>query len=117
MGSSNWGSVDISIYIHTLRYCQGLTIQTTTVCCHTTYCDVILVACHETSQFVLCDTASGDVQKSPIWGRGCIGGDADEEEVSTVSITQCPAHSDIQSTTSDIFREVNTREGGDRGAN
>ena len=59
---------------------------------------------------MLCNTASGDIQKSTIWGLGSIGGDADEVEVSTVSITQCPAHSDIHSST-DIFR---TRKGGDR---
>ena len=63
---------------------------------------------------MLCDTGSGDVQKSPIWGLGSIGSNADEVEISTVSTTQCPAHSDIHSTT-DIFREVNTGEGGDRG--
>ena len=63
---------------------------------------------------MLCDTASGDVQESPIWGLGSIGGDADEVEISTVSTTQCPAHSHIHSST-DIFREVNTGEGGDSG--
>ena len=101
---------------HTLRSdCQGLTLppyQTPTV--DTTYCDVVLIACHEASQFILCDTTSGDVQKSPIWGLGSVGGNVDEEEISTVSITQCPAHSDIHSST-DIFRDVNTGEGGDRG--
>ena len=75
------------------------------------YCDVVLIACHETSQYMLCDTASGDVQKSPIWCLGSIGGNADEV---TVSTTQCPAHSDIHSST-DIFREFNTGEGGGRG--
>ena len=35
-------------------------------------------------------------------------------EISTVSITQCPVHSDIHSST-DIVSEVNTGEGGDRG--
>ena len=63
---------------------------------------------------MLCETGIGDVQKSPIWGLGSIGGDADEVEISTVSITQCPAHSDIHSST-DIFREVNTGESGHRG--
>ena len=77
------------------------------------YCDVVLIACHETSQFMLCDTAS-DVQKSPIWGLGSIGGNVDEVEISTVSITQRPAHCDIHSST-DIFRETNTGEGGGRG--
>ena len=62
---------------------------------------------------MLCDTG-GDVQKSPIWGLGNIGGNVDEVEISTVSTTQCPAHSDIHSST-DTLREVNTREGGDRG--
>ena len=93
-------------------YCQGLTpiaFKIPTV--DTSYCDTILIACHETSQ---CDTGSGDVQKSPIWGLGSIGGDADEVEISIVSTTQCPAHSDIHSST-EIFREVNTVEGGDRG--
>ena len=63
---------------------------------------------------MLCDTASGDVQKSPIWGLVSIGGDADEVEISTVSTTQCPAHSDIHSST-DTSRESNTGEGGNRG--
>ena len=63
---------------------------------------------------MLCDTGSGDVQKSPIWGLGSIGGNVDEVEISTVSITQCPAHSDIHSST-DIFREVHTGNIGDRG--
>ena len=63
---------------------------------------------------MLCDTASGDVQKSPIWGLWSIGGNADEVEISTVSTTQCPAHSYIHSST-DIFRKVNIREGEGRG--
>ena len=63
---------------------------------------------------MLCDTGSGDVQKSSIWSLGSIGGDVDEVEISTVSTTQCPAHSDIHSST-DIFREVNTGEGRDSG--
>ena len=63
---------------------------------------------------MLCDTGSGDVQKSSIWGLGSIGADVDEVEISTVSTTQCPVHSDIHSST-DIFREVNTEEKGDRG--
>ena len=79
-----------------------------------TYCDVVFIACHNTSQFMLCDTAGGDVQKSPKWGLGSIGGDVDEVETSTVSTTQCPAHSDIHSSIN-ISWEVNTREGGDRG--
>ena len=56
---------------------------------------------------MLCDTASGDVEKSPIWSLWSVGGNADEVEISTVSTTQCPAHSDIHSS-NDIFREVNT---------
>ena len=101
---------------NTLRSdCQGFTLppyQPPTV--DTTYSDVVLKACHETSQFMLCDTGSGDVQKSPIWSLGSISGNVDEVEISTVSTTQCPAHSDIHSST-DIFREVNTGEGGSRG--
>ena len=62
----------------------------------------------------MCDTSSGDVQKSSIWGLGSIGGNVDEVEISTVSTTQCPAHSDIHSST-DILREVNTSKGGNRG--
>ena len=62
---------------------------------------------------MLHDTASGDVQKSPIWGLESVGGNVDEVEISTVSTTQCPAHNYIHSST-DIFSEVNTGEGGDR---
>ena len=102
--------------MYTLRsYCQGLTpiaLQNPTV--DTTYCDVVLIACHEASQFMLCDTGSGDVQKSPIWGLGSIGGNVDEVEISTASTTQCPAHSHIYSST-DISREINTGESSDRG--
>ena len=102
--------------MHTLRSdCQGFTLTpfvTPTV--DTMYCDVVLMVCHETSQFMLCDTGSGDVHKSPIWDLGSIGGNVDEVEISTVSTTQCPAHSDIHSSTA-ISREGNTGEGGDRG--
>ena len=63
---------------------------------------------------MLCDTTSGGVQKSTTWGLGSIGGNVDQVEISTVSTTQCQADSDIHSST-DISREVNTREGGDRG--
>ena len=63
---------------------------------------------------MLCDTGSGEVQKSPIWGLRSICGNVDEVEISTVSTTQCPAHSDIYSST-DVFRKVNAGEGGDRG--
>ena len=62
----------------------------------------------------MCDIGIVDVQKSIIWGLGSIGGNADEVEISTVSITQCPIYSDIHSSI-DISREVNTGEGGDRG--
>ena len=103
-------------YIHTLRSdCQGLTHnphQTSTV--DTTYCDNVLIVFPKTSQFVLCDTATGDVQKSSMWGLGSIGGNVDEVEISTVSTTQCPAHSDIHSFIN-ISREANTGEGRDRG--
>ena len=63
---------------------------------------------------MLCDTGSGDVQKSPIWGLGSIGGNVDEVEISPVSITQSPVYSHIHSST-DIFREVNTGKVEDRG--
>ena len=63
---------------------------------------------------MLCDTGSGDVQKSVIWGLESIGGNVDEVEISTVSTTQSPAHSDIHSST-DIFREFNTGECRDSG--
>ena len=94
--------------------CQGLTLSPYQTPTAATYCDVVLIACHETSQFILCDTASGDVQKSPIWGLGSIGGNVDEVEISTVSTTQCPAHSDIDGFAA-ISRKVNTGEGEDRG--
>ena len=97
---------------YTLRSnCQGLTLPpllTPTV--DTMYCDAVLIACRETSQFILCDTGSGDVQKSPIWDLGSVGGNVDEVEINTVSTTQYPAHSDILSSI-DIFREVNIGEG------
>ena len=114
--------VDLHFYVcatitkHTLRSnCQGLTLsplQPSTV--DTMYCDVVLIACHKTSQFILCDTGSGDVQKSSIWGLRSISDNGDEVETNTLSITQCPVHSDIHSST-DIFREVDTGEDGDRG--
>ena len=95
--------------------CQGLTLcPLLTPTADTVYCDTVLIACHETTQFVLCDTASGDVQKFPIWALRRVGSNVDEVEISTVSTTQCPAHSDIHSST-DISREVNTGEGGHRG--
>ena len=67
--------------------CQGLTLTPLLTTTDTTYCDVVLVAYHETSQFTLCDTGICDVQKSSIWGVGSIGSDADEVRISTVSIT------------------------------
>ena len=71
------------------------------------------MAYEETSELIPCDNAS-DVQKSLVWGLGNVGGNVDEVEISTVSTTQCPAQSDIHSSTY-IFIEANTREGGYRG--
>ena len=88
--------------------CQELTLPPllpSTV--DTTYCDVVLIACNKTSQFILCDTGIGDVQKSSIWDLGSIGFNDDEVEVSTVSTTQCPAHGDVHTST-DAFRNVDT---------
>ena len=94
--------------------CQRLALTSLlTPTVDTIYYDAVLIACYKTSQSMLCNTGSGDVQKSSIWALGSIGGNVDEVEISTVSTTQCPAHSDIHSST-DIFRKVNTREGGDR---
>ena len=84
---------------------------TTTV--DTMHCDIVLIACSKTSQFIVFDTGSGDVQKSSIWGLRSIGGNADEVEISTISTTQCPVHSDIYSSIS-IFRQLNTGEDEDR---
>ena len=101
---------------HTFRSnCQGLTrmsLLTPTV--DTTYCDVIIITRLKTSQLILCDTGSGDVEKPPIWDPESIACNVDEVEVSTVSTTQCPVHSDIYSS-SYIFRESITGEGGDGG--
>ena len=69
------------------------------------------MAYNETSELILCDTGIGYVQKSPIWGLGRVGGNVDEVEISTVSTTQCPAHSSIH-TSAIIFKQVNTGEGG-----
>ena len=107
----------VDIYLKcTLRSdCQGLTLlPLLTATVDTTYCDVVLITCHETSQFMLCNTGIGDVQKSPIWDLWSTGGNVDEVEISTVSTTQCPDHSDIHSST-DIFREFSTGESGSRG--
>ena len=102
--------------IHTLKCdCQGVTVIPLLMhTVHTMYCDIILISCHETSQFILCDTGSGDVQKSPIRRLGSIGGNVDEVEISTVSTTQSPGHSHIHNST-DISREVNTGDHWDRG--
>ena len=103
-------------FVHTLRSDhQGLTLPpllTPTV--DTIYCDVVLIDCLETSQLILCNIGSGGVQKSSIRCLGSIADNVDEVEIRTVSTTQCPSHSDIHSST-DISREVNTREDGDRG--
>ena len=65
--------------IHTLRSnYQGLTFTPTV---DSTYCDTILIACHETSQ---CCPGRVDIQKSPIRGLGSISGNVDEVEISTV---------------------------------
>ena len=63
---------------------------------------------------MLCDTGSGGVQKPPIWSLGSVSSNIDEVEISTVSTTQCPAHSDIHNST-DISREFDTGEGQERG--
>ena len=76
------------------------------------YCNVVLQANNEISELILCDTGIGDVQKSPIWGLGRVGGNVDEVEINTVSTTQCPPHSEIHSST-EIFRKVNTGISGD----
>ena len=54
------------------------------------------------------------VQNFVIWGLWSVGGNVDEVEISTVSTTQCPAHSNIHSST-DIFEKVNTGEIDSRG--
>ena len=63
---------------------------------------------------MLCDTGSSDVQESSIWMIRIIGDNVNEVEINSVSTTQCPAHSDPHSSIG-IFREVNTRQSGDRG--
>ena len=68
--------------------CQGLTLPPLLhSAVHTTYCNAVLIACHKTSQFILCDTGIGDVQRSSIWGLGSVGGNVDEVVISTVSTT------------------------------
>ena len=92
--------------------CQRLTLSSLlTPTVDTMYCDDVLIACQKASQLSLCDTGSGGVQKSPVRSLGSIGGNADEVEISS---TQCPAHSDIHSSTA-ISREVNKGEDRDRG--
>ena len=63
---------------------------------------------------MLSDIGIGDVQKFVIWGLWSIGGNVDEVEISTLSTTQWPAHSDIHSSTH-IIEEVNTGEIDSRG--
>ena len=95
--------------------CQGLTrmsLLPPTV--DTTYCDVIIITCLKTSQFILFGTGNSDVQKPPIWDLESIGCDVDEVEVNTVSTTRCPVHGNIHNS-NDIFRESLTGEGGDQG--
>ena len=74
---------------HTLRSnSQRLTLPpllTSTV--DTMYCNVVFMAYNETSQFILCDTGIGDVQKPPIWCLESISGNVNEVEISTVSTT------------------------------
>ena len=67
----------------------------------------VLTAWSKTSQFILFDTGSGDVQKSPMWCLRSIGGNADEVEISTISTIN------IYSSIS-IVRWVNTGEGEER---
>ena len=82
-------------------------LQTPTV--DTTYCDVVFIVRLKPCQFTLCNTGITDVQKSSIWGIRIIGGNVDEVDISTVSTTQCPAHSDTHNSIG-ILREVNTGE-------
>ena len=97
--------------------CQGLTlISLLTPAVDTTYCDGVLIACLKPCQFTLCNTRSSDVQESSVWGLGIVGVNVDEVEISTVSNTQCPAHSDIHSSIGlPRSREANTGKNGERG--
>ena len=96
--------------------CQELTLTTLlSPTIDTMYCHGVHTACFKPGQFTLCNAGIADVQVSSIWGLGIIGGDVDEVEISTVSTTQCPAHSDIHSSTG-IPRQANTGEDGDRGS-
>jgi len=65
---------------------------------------------------MLCDTGIGDIQNSSIWSWRSIGGNVDEVEISTVSTTQCPAHSDIHCSIN-TSKEFNTGKSRDRGRN
>ena len=101
------------VLIQTLRCnCQGLTLIALLIpTVDTTYSDVVFIVCHKASY---CDTIRSDVQRSSIWGLGSIAGNVNEVEISTVYTTQFPVYSDNLSST-DIFCEVNTGEGRDRG--
>ena len=102
------------MYVHTLRSdCQGLTLPSLLIpTVDTMHCNVVFIVCMKTSQYMWqCDTGSGDVQKSTIWGLRSSGGNVDKIEISTVSTTECPVHGNIHNST-DIFREANTIEGG-----
>ena len=115
-GSSLHGrSLGTRLHIHTMRF-DGKSVTFTpflTATVHTMYCDVVLIACLKVSQFILSDTGSGDVQKSPIWDLGSIGCNADEVKINPMIIPQCPVYSDIYSST-DISREVDTGQGWNR---
>ena len=102
-----------NIIMHTLRSdCQELTLSPLLTPTVDTYCNVVFIVCLKASQFILCDTDTVDVQKSSIWGLRSIGGNVDEVETNTLSITHRPVHSYIHSST-DIFREDDTGEDGD----
>ena len=112
LGSLRLGSIT-SVQVTLRSNCQGVTLTPLpppTV--DSMYCDVVLIVCMKTSQLTLCDTGSGDVQKFSIWSIGSISGNGDEVVISTVSTT--PVHDKIYSSTG-VFREVHTREGGHRG--
>ena len=99
--------------VYTFRFdCQGLTlIPLKTPTDDTIYCYVVIIASCKTSHFMLCDI--GSVQKSLVWGLGSVGDDVDKVGI---SITPCPAQSNIHSSI-DIFRDINrdnTGEGGYR---
>lgn len=101
---------------HTLRIDrQGLTLTSfTSPTANTTYCDVVFISCLKTSQFMLCNTCSTDLQKCSIRGLGFISGNIDDVGFNTISTDQCPAHSNTHSSIGTI-REANTGEGRERG--